>query len=580
MGVSTGFAVESHIINDIAICIVAAWGLGLLAQIFKQPLVLAYLVAGYAVGPMGKGWIQQNSIEAISEMGLILLLFMIGLEIDLKKILGAGRLILVTSAIQIGGGCLLGWLFFASCRGWLGIGALDVVYLSVAMALSSTVIIVKILYDLRELDTLAGRLTLGVLVSQDLFAIFFLAVQPTLQNPSLSPLLNSFGRVGLLMTVSFLASRYLLPSLFRAVARLPELVLVGALAWCFLVSGLASKLDLSREMGALIAGVSISTFPYTLDVAAKVTSLRDFFVTLFFVGLGMTIPAPTASCLGWSAVTALFVIASRLLTVFPTLYSMRMGHRLSLLTSIQLSQVSEFSLVILALGLHAGHVGPQTGAIVAYTFVLLAVASTYAITRPGPLLAFASRVLKSAGLPDRDAENPREISTLEAHHDIYWLGFFWTASSLLEEIGRHKPAWLPRLAIIDFNPEVHAKLKSRGIHAIYGDISRRETLAHAGLGHAKIILCTLPNMVLKGTDNLRLLQQLREINPTAQIIVHAETLPEAPKLYAAGASYVTLPRLLEADDLCEALEAASNGQLSGMRTLQESELEKRNEVIS
>ncbi len=570
---------ESHIINDIAICIVAAWGLGLLAQILKQPLVLAYLVAGYAVGPMGRGLIKQNSIEAISEMGLILLLFMIGLEIDLKKILGAGRLILLTSAIQIGGGCLLGWAFFASLRGPLGLGALDVVYLSVAMALSSTVIIVKILYDLRELDTLAGRLTLGVLVSQDLFAIFFLAIQPSLQTPSLTPLLSSFGRVALLMTVAFLASRYLLPSLFRAVARLPELVLVGALAWCFLVSGFASRLDLSREMGALIAGVSISTFPYTLDVAAKVTSLRDFFVTLFFVGLGMTIPSPNAACLGWALATAGFVVASRFLTVFPTLYHLRMGHRLSLLASLQLSQVSEFSLVILALGFKSGHIGSPTAAIVAYTFVVLAVASSYAITRPGPLLALASRGLKFIGLPDRDAENPEPAGEQAAPKDIYWLGFFWAASSLLEEISRHQPNWISRLAIVDFNPEVHAKLKARGIRAIYGDISRRETLAHAGLEHAKIILCTLPNMVLKGTDNLRLLLQLREINPTAQIIVHAETLADAPKLYAAGASYVTLPRLLEADDLREALDAAASGRLKQKRALQANELAGREEVI-
>lgn len=571
---------DSHIINDIAICIVAAWGLGLLAQVFKQPLVLAYLVAGYAIGPMGRGLIHHSSIEAISEMGLILLLFMIGLEIDLKKILGAGRLILLTSAVQIGGGCLLGWAFFAALKGPMGLGALDIVYLAVAMALSSTVIIVKILYDLRELDTLAGRLTLGVLVSQDLFAIFFLAVQPSLQTPSLAPLASSFARVAALMAAAFLASRYVLPSIFRAVARLPELVLVGALAWCFLVSGLAAKLDLSREMGALIAGVTLSTFPYTLDVAAKVTSLRDFFVTLFFVGLGMTIPQPNASCLGWALATAIFVVASRFLTVLPSLYGMRMGHRLSLLCSLQLGQVSEFSLVILALGAKSGHVGGQTSAIVAYTFVLLAVASSYAITQPAPVLNFGSRILKTLGFKDRDAENPTPEAAAENPRDIYWLGFFWTASSLLEELARRQPAFLRRLAVIDFNPVVHSKLKARGVQAIYGDISRRETLAHAGLEHARIILCSLPNMVLKGTDNLRLLQQLRAINPDAQIIVHAETIAEVPRLYAAGASYVTLPRLLEAEDLCDALDAAANGRLPHKRQLQSEELENRSEVIA
>jgi hypothetical protein len=167
-----------------------------------------------------------------------------------------------------------------------------------------------------------------------------------------------------------------------------------------------------------------------------------------------------------------------------------------------------------------------------------------------------------------------------APREIFWLGFFWTASSLLEEIARHEPLWLEKLAIIDFNPQVYAKLKARGIHVIYGDISQRETLVHAGIAHAKIILCTLPNMILKGTDNHRLVQQLRAINPHAQIITHAETLAEVPKLYAAGASYVTLPRLLEAYDLCDALRSSLRDHLPLKRALQGCELSNRNEVIS
>jgi len=166
--------------------------------------------------------------------------------------------------------------------------------------------LIKLLYDKRELDTAAGRLTVGVLVLQDLFAIFFLALQPDLRSPALGVLAVSLGKVGIIIAVAFPVSRFVLPPLFNAVARLPELVQVGALAWCFLVAGLASILGLSREMGALIAGVALSTFPYTLDVVAKVTSLRDFFVTLFFVALGMEIPAPS-----WRIATRLSLNGSR-----------------------------------------------------------------------------------------------------------------------------------------------------------------------------------------------------------------------------------------------------------------------------
>ncbi len=131
----------------------------------------------------------------------------------------------------------------------------------------------------------------------------------------------------ILVAAALMVSRFLLPPLFRSVARLPELVLVGAIAWCFLVAEFAAYLHLSREMGALIAGVSLSTFPYALDVTAKVTSLRDFFVTLFFVGLGMTIPIPTGPLLLWAGVFVVFVIVSRLILTFVPLYFLKQGLR-------------------------------------------------------------------------------------------------------------------------------------------------------------------------------------------------------------------------------------------------------------
>ena len=285
-----------QLIHDIALCIIAAWALGVLAQFFHQPVILAYLVGGFAIGPAGFGLVHgQESVATISELGLIFLLFMIGLEIDLKKIISAGTSILVTGASQILGGALAGVGFFYLIGFPLTAGKWDALYLGIAAALSSTVIIVKMLYDKRELDTLPGRVTLGILVLQDLFVIVFLAIQPSLDNLAPGAFILSLVRVAVLVATSLASAAFSCRRCFRSVARLPELVLVGALAWCFLVGELAARMQLSREMGALIAGVSLSTFPYALDVTAKVTSLRDFFVTLFFVGLGMTIPVPSGT---------------------------------------------------------------------------------------------------------------------------------------------------------------------------------------------------------------------------------------------------------------------------------------------
>jgi voltage-gated potassium channel Kch len=369
--------------------------------------------------------------------------------------------------------------------------------------------------------------------------------------------------------------------LFRSVARQPELILVGALAWCFLVAGLASALGLSREMGALIAGVALSTFPYTLDVAARVNTLRDFFVTLFFVSLGMQIPAPNLTMLLNALLLAAVVVVSRQLTVFPPLFALRTGIRGSALPTINLSQISEFSLVIVALGSDYQHIGQQTTGIILYAFVITAVFSSYAIIRSEELLRIGKPVLRWLGLRDLDETTPivAEGGSGHAPASVYLLGFSWTASSLLEEITRHSPELLQRLAIIDFNPLVNHELRQRGVRIIYGDITQRDTLVHAGVAQAEVLVCTLPNTVLKGSSNLRLARELRAINPNAKLIVHAEKLQDVPELYAAGADYVSVPRLIEAEHLSHIVWAACEHRIAEARTVLDDRLRDRHEVI-
>jgi Kef-type K+ transport system membrane component KefB len=490
--------------------------------------------------------------------------------------LSAGKVITLTAAAQILGCVLLGWLVF----GFIGPAQnrLEALYLAVAAAMSSTVIIVKILYDKRELETLVGRVTLGVLVLQDVATILFLAIQPDLKNPEVGVMARAVGNVILLVAVAFLASRFVLPPVFKFIARLPELVLVGALAWCFAMAGFADWLGLSSAMGALIAGMMVSTFPYTLDVVAKVTSIRDFFVTLFFVGLGLKIPLPTWGYALWTIFFCLFLVGSRLATVFPALYSMRQGYRVSLLPAVNLCQVSELSLVLLALGAKSGDVSENIIGIVAFAFAFLAVGSTYAILQNDLILRKAAPWLNKLGLRDLNETAP-ETGGEEKSKRICLLGFSWTASSLLEEIVRNRSDLLPEILVVDFNPNVFEKLRARGVRVIYGDITQRDVLHHAGVDQCEIIVCSLPNMVLKGADNLKILRQLRELNPEAKIVVHAELLSDIPALYEAGASYVTVPRLLEAANLLHALEATEKNLLDDKRREQDELLEGRNEII-
>ncbi|WFU38935.1 cation:proton antiporter [Bradyrhizobium sp. CB82] len=571
-----------ELIRDITLCILFAWMLGLLAHFSRQPLILAYLIAGFCIGPFGAGWVKsQESIGVISELGLIFMLFMIGLEIDLKKIVRAGRVILFAAGGQLLGGCLLGILFFVAMGLTFGGGHFDALYLCVACALSSTVIIVKVLYEKRELDTLPGRITLGVLVLQDIFAILFLAVQPSLADLQASVILLSIVRVAALVTAALLVSRFVLPRLFHQIARRPELILLGALAWCFLVAETAERLSLSREMGALIAGVSLSTFPYALDVTAKVTTLRDFFITLFFVALGMTIPVPNMSVIGLALMIAAFTVASRLVTTFVPLYLMRQGLRASLLPAINLAQISEFSLVVIQTGVTDNHIVQETANAASFAFVMLAVLSTFVMVRSDEITRWAIGPLKRFGLRDLDHGHSREGHE-RGHGEarrIVILGFFRAASALLAEIEQQAPVLLEQITVVDFNPNVYQTLLSRGLHVIYGDISNVDTLVHAGVGKSEVIILSVPNALLKGATNEKLVRHVRALNPSALIVATADLMSDVGELYAAGANYVTVTRLSDAHELFTVIEAAQAGLLEDKRAELDLRLSERREVL-
>ena len=250
----------------------------------------------------------------------------------------------------------------------------------------------------------------------------------------------------------------------------------------------------------------------------------------------------------------------------------------ALLPAVNLCQISELSLVLLTLGKNAGDVSANTIGIAAFSFAFLATGSTYAILGNDVLLRKISPWLGKLGLHDLD-HTAFLTNAKSKSHRICLLGFSWTASSLVAEIERNRSDLIPEIVVIDFNPVVHEKLKRHNIHAVYGDITARDVLHHAGVAHAEVIICSLPNMVLKGANNLKILRQLRELNPQGKIIVHAELLSDVPALYEAGASFVTAPRLLEAGDLLHALESAEKNLLEDKRRAQEILLTERREII-
>jgi Kef-type K+ transport system membrane component KefB len=548
--------VEAEVIQGVIISILAAAVLGYICYLLHQPVILGYIIAGIVIGPhLGLRWV--NNPEAInfsSELGLVALMFMVGLELDIKKIIQSGKVIFIAAVAQFVICAGLGVAFFMIPGFSMG-NHLAIIYLAVTFAFSSTMIVVKLLYEKFELDTLPGRITLGVLVIQDIWAILFLAIQPNLDNPQIVTIGFSFLQGVALVGFCYLMRRYVLARLFKKIAKNPELIVVTALGWCFLVAWFSNDVaHLSRAMGALIAGVTLSTLPYRQEISDRVTNIRSFFLILFFVSLGLKITTPSLNIFLLSILASVFLIVSRFISLFLPLYLMKKGNRVSFLVPLNIAQISEFSLVIVALGVSFGHVDQSIMTIILFTLMITFTASTYMISYSHKLYLLSDRILKKIGFKDIHIDEKVETGGEHAASPIIFLGFYKIASSLLLALEEQDPAIKEKIMVIDFNPEVCQELNRRGIKCLFGDISNTGILTEAGLEKAKLVVSSIPDTILKGTNNTAILNYVKRINPSAKVIVTAERIHAAVKLWDSGADFVILPQVEISSRLATVIE--------------------------
>jgi len=547
------------ILPEIGISILAATALGFIFQYFRQPVILGYLVAGAVIGPeIGLKLVSNPAgIEVISEIGLILLLFIIGLELNPAKLLSSGRHLIYAGVGQFLLCVLIGIGFFMLLGYDLGRGRLDALYLALFCALSSTAIVVKLLYDKFELDTMSGRISLGILIFQDLWAILILALQPQFTNPQVLPVVIALSKSALLLGIGFFFSKYLLCWIFEKISKTPEMVVAMSIAWCAFMAGMGSWIGLSMEMGALIAGVAISSFPYCVHITAKVLPLRDFFLTLFFLSIGMKIPVPDTSMLIMAVVIVLFVIASRFLTIYPLLSLSGSGRRTSFITSLNLSQISEFSLVVAALGVDYGHIDQRMMSIIIYAMAVTSVLSSYFINGNHRAFLFFDRLLERIGFRSKAKE--AETKDPDNYCPIVLLGYHRGARAFIDRMEATSPNLLKKILVIDFNLEVLKELKVRNIKGVFGDISSLDTLEHIHVATAKIILSTIPDMLLKGTTNQSIVMTCRAVAPNAVIVATADSVDGREVLKTSGANEVLLPYTLIGDRLAQFVNETYRG---------------------
>ena len=561
---------HSTILLTIGTAIIAASILAYAAQYLRQPPILGYIAAGLLIGPNGFQLVQnQDDVSTLSELGLAFLLFIVGLEIDVKKFARSGIASTVIGVIQVVACSVLGYAVAVS----LGFHDLDAIYLGVALSFSSTMIVVKLLSDRGELDTLPGRATLGILLIQDVLAIFVLAGQGNINNPSIIPVAFSIVQGIALVLVSFLVSRYVLPAAFKRVARNPEMVLILSMAWCSVMCGLALQANFSIAMGALIAGVSISTFPYSHDVIAKIRSLRDFFVTLFFVSLGMQITVTSMSIVVTGLLLSGFIIVSRFITIVPISYVMKLGTRVGVLSSVSLAQSSEFSLVIASLGLGYEHISSDIVSLIAITLVVTSTVSTYLMMNSHGLARFAVTMFERLGI--RSSHFQEESVQTDGKGRILILGCHRVGSAIVDALEPEREL----LHVLDFNPLVLDKLKGRDIKASYIDISHFDALEEIGIQDASVIVCTLPDDFLRGTSNEALLKYLKARNVKGKVIVYATSVKEALKLYEEGADHVILPHILSGEQIAALVLLREDKNFRKIRSSTIRALKRRDEVL-
>ncbi|MBN1381278.1 MAG: cation:proton antiporter [Deltaproteobacteria bacterium] len=537
------------LLPDIGISLLAATVLGFVFQLFRQPVILGYLLAGALIGPeIGlKLVVDPASIEVISEIGLILLLFIIGLELDPAKMLSSGKQLVFTGIGQFVLCVLIGLGFFLLLGDHLRVRHIDALYLAIFCALSSTAIVVKLLYDKFELDTISGRITLGVLIFQDIWAILVLALQPHFMNPKLHLVALALGKSVLLLGIGFCLSKYLLKWIFDKIAHTPEMVVAMSIAWCVVMAGIASWMGLSMEMGALIAGVSISSFPYGTHIIAKVLPLRDFFLTLFFLSIGMKIPVPSAAILSSAAIMVGFVIASRFLTIYPILSLAGSGRRTSFIVSLNLSQISEFSLVIAMLGITYGHIEGRIVSLIIYAMAMTSVLSSYLIKGNHRIYLFFDRLMARLGFAAKAVRE--EDGKSHQHYPVVLLGYHRGARAFIQKLSETAPEMIKKVLVIDFNLEVLKELNALGVKGLFGDIGSMDTLEHAHIRQADLIISTIPDMLLKGTTNLNIVHTCRQLAPKAVIVATADSADQIDPLKRRGANDVLLPYSMIGDAL-------------------------------
>jgi Kef-type K+ transport system membrane component KefB len=518
---------ELIIFVEIGVLVIIAAIFAYLVRLFKQPLILSYIITGILIGPLVFGFIQDPElVKSLSEIGVAFLIFSAGLEIKLRKLKEVGSAASIGGTIQVA--ILFGIGFLVAL--FLGLTGKAPIYIGIVVAFSSTMVVLKMLSDRRELSSLHGRLIIGILLIQDIAAIAaitLLSSEFTAYN-----ILISLGKALVFVILAIVFSK-ISNQLFKESARTPELLILVSISFLFLFS-IASAITVgSLAIGAFFAGVALANSDYKTEISGKISPIRDFFAAIFFIALGLQITLISKNYLLLLGILLIIVLTIKPLIIMYIIRFFGYKKRTSFFTGNDLAQTSEFSLIIATLGFSFGDISQGLfSALILLTIITMAL-TNYFIRFEKSFYNVFSWVLK----PINKRHNKKEELEYfgEDGKRIILFGCHRMGSLFLKEFEKEKKD----VIVIDYNPEIIKSLIKKKIPCIYGDLMNDEVLEKVNLKSAEMIISTTPDL----DDNLFLIRKTKKANKDAIIFVVANRISEAKLLYSAGADYVIMPQV-------------------------------------
>ena len=503
--------VESSFVSVALILALAVAG-GAIAKLLRQPVVVSFIVVGILAGPTAFNLVEgAEEIRLFAKFGIAILLFLVGLKLDFHMIRSTGKVALIAGLSQVAFTAAVGF----GLAVLFGFETTTALYIAVALTFSSTIIIIKLIGDKRELDTLYGRIAVGILIVQDILVVAAMVVIVTIGTPGegsvVTDLVVTLASSAVFLGVAAFASRFVLEKVLDWISKSPELTLLFGVAWAIVLAAISTLIGLSMEIGAFVAGVSLASTAYRESLGARMVSLRDVMLLFFFIELGASLTFADALGQLWPAIVlSVFVLVGKPLIVFAIMGWMGYRSITSFRTGVALAQISEFSLILIALGFSLGQVDSAVLSLVTLVAVFTITVSSYFILYTDKLYSMTQGFMHLFERGKAEAVD-EESQSLSFDAIVVGSGRFGT-----EVISGLISSGSSVLAV-DLDPDALARAREIGAETLFGDVGDPDFAKMLPMHQSDTLICTAPDR----STNTLLLGSIKSLGYEGKIYLTA-----------------------------------------------------------